>query len=99
MVVDCLFELMNATVSLNANNGLCPLALAWCEEECSDSRRWFLTSLSDHIGGDELRIICFMYDRMKDYTNGIKEVFPNSFVYSAVSISMLILEVNGVMSK
>ncbi|KAF7844335.1 uncharacterized protein G2W53_001240 [Senna tora] len=63
-------------VSLNANNGLFPIAFAVAEVESKESWSYFLEHLYEAIG-DERYII--MSDRKKGLTQAISEIFPNSW--------------------
>ncbi|KAK2648474.1 hypothetical protein Ddye_015963 [Dipteronia dyeriana] len=50
-------------IALDANCGVYPLALGVCEIECSDTWKWFVMLLHEHMGMHEKRTVCFMTDR------------------------------------
>ncbi|KAF7842517.1 uncharacterized protein G2W53_004815 [Senna tora] len=63
-------------VSLDANNGLFPIAFAVVEVESKDSWSYFLEHLLEAIGDDRYII---MSDRQKGLTQAVSEIFPNSW--------------------
>ncbi|KAL1337969.1 hypothetical protein AAHE18_10G176400 [Arachis hypogaea] len=63
-------------VSLDANNGLFPIAFAIVEAECRDSWSFFLNCLHDALEDDRYTI---MSDRQKGLTRAVFEYFPNSW--------------------
>ncbi|KAF7823096.1 uncharacterized protein G2W53_021240 [Senna tora] len=63
-------------VSLDANNGLFPIAFAVVEVESKDSWSYFLEHLLEAIGDDRYII---MSDRQKGLTQAVSEIFSNSW--------------------
>ncbi|KAL3498355.1 hypothetical protein ACH5RR_041087 [Cinchona calisaya] len=65
-----------AAVARDANNQMFPVAMALVESECKDSWRWFLETLTDHIGRPQERGWIFISDRHKGLIDSIEELFP-----------------------
>ncbi|KAK9188109.1 hypothetical protein WN944_019508 [Citrus x changshan-huyou] len=63
-------------VTLDANNGIFPLAVCICEVECKDSWKWFLELLKEHLGIVNEMALTIMSDRQKGLIQAIDEVLP-----------------------
>ncbi|KAL3532679.1 hypothetical protein ACH5RR_006200 [Cinchona calisaya] len=70
-----------AAIARDANNQMFPLAMALVESECKDSWRWFLETLTDHIGRPQERGWIFISDRQKGLIDSIDELFPAARAY------------------
>ncbi|KAL3532386.1 hypothetical protein ACH5RR_005907 [Cinchona calisaya] len=58
-----------AAVARDANNQMFPLAMALVESECKDNWRWFLETLTDHIGKPQERGVEHRYCVRHMYAN------------------------------
>ncbi|KAK9184652.1 hypothetical protein WN943_025003 [Citrus x changshan-huyou] len=67
-----------SAVSLDANNGIFPLAFCICEVECKDSWLWFLGLLKEHMNIQNEMALTIMSDRQKGLIQAIQVVFPRS---------------------
>ncbi|KAH9696873.1 SWIM-type domain-containing protein [Citrus sinensis] len=56
-----------SAVSLDANNGIFPLAFCICEVECKDSWLWFLGLLKEHMNIQNEMALTIMSDRQKEF--------------------------------
>ena len=65
-----------STVSLDANNGLFPLAVCICEKETQDSWEWFLNNLKIFLNYPTNRNLTFMSDRQKGVIVALQIHFP-----------------------
>ncbi|KAH9770952.1 SWIM-type domain-containing protein [Citrus sinensis] len=63
-------------VTLDADNGIFPLAVCICEVECKDSWKWFLELLKEHLGIVNEMALTIMSDRQKGLIQAIDEVLP-----------------------
>ncbi|KAH9746490.1 SWIM-type domain-containing protein [Citrus sinensis] len=67
-----------AAVSMDANNGMVPLAIAVCEIENTETWTWFLEILHSYFdnGSDQ---ITFCSDRQKGLLGAIRNTWPTAF--------------------
>ncbi|GKA33472.1 mutator type transposase, partial [Tanacetum coccineum] len=65
-------------VSVNANNGIYPVAYGIVESESLDSWLWFLTALGDDLGLYLNLNFTFITDRQKGLLPAIKRLFPSA---------------------
>ncbi|KAL4289499.1 hypothetical protein GQ457_14G002690 [Hibiscus cannabinus] len=67
-----------ATVGIDADDWIYPIAYACVESECGQSWAWFLDILKDDLDIVNSYHISFMSDRQKGLVDAIAELFPHS---------------------
>ncbi|KAH9699344.1 SWIM-type domain-containing protein [Citrus sinensis] len=65
-----------SAVSIDANNGIYPLAM--CVVESENTNSWVYFKLYEQIGCNDGSGLCFMSDRQKGILNALEIVFPES---------------------
>ncbi|XP_074337149.1 uncharacterized protein LOC141674321 [Apium graveolens] len=67
-----------ATVGVDANNGMYPIAWAVVESETTESWKWFMELLSQDLKIQNDAEWTFISDRQKGLINALEEVVPNA---------------------
>ncbi|KAH9686718.1 SWIM-type domain-containing protein [Citrus sinensis] len=69
-----------SAVTLDANNGIFPIAVCICESECADSWKWFLAILSEWLNIEDQSRVTFMTDRQKGILLGLEAYWHGAAV-------------------
>ncbi|KAK2655046.1 hypothetical protein Ddye_008098 [Dipteronia dyeriana] len=67
---------MLSATALDRDSGIFPVAFCVCESETLDSWTWFLKLLSDCLGWDDRKPICFTSDRQKGELKALDNEWP-----------------------
>ncbi|KAM2964841.1 hypothetical protein FF2_022585 [Malus domestica] len=67
-----------AVVTVDANNGMFPLAYAITKSECYDSWKWFLEILREDLKIENSHSYVFMMDKQKGLIDAVDQLFPNA---------------------